>query len=179
MGSLVYCDCWSIRNIVGNELKLHLGVFDVPYQKAPNGPVPQAKKGKKNKPLKQSGTQTTTGQVATILENKYGVMQGFVDLHKQEIADQLASSMAGAIETVMNGGVASLTPLNTATSKIEKVFKFKYLDSEEISQLGIEGVPTEAALKGVNPRFKLKRGPRRSSFVATGLYQSSFHIWFD
>jgi hypothetical protein len=78
----------------------------------------------------------------------------------------------------MQGAPASLNPLGTATSAIEAQFK-NYLDHEDIVQTGAPGVPTEAALKGVNHRLKSKKGTRRPSFVDTGLYESSFKVWSE
>jgi len=45
--------------------------------------------------------------------------------------------------------------------------------------LGYPGVPTRAALMGVNSRLKKRRGKRRPSFRDTGLYQASFMAWVD
>jgi len=161
------------------NLVLHLGVMDVPYFKTPTQKVPQAKKGKLNKPLKSATGTQTTGQVAGYLEKKYGLFQSFADLHTPDIAEMLEGSIAGALETLAMGGSPKSNPFGSATSKIEKLFKFQYLDKEEIAQTGAPGVPTQAAKDGVNHRMKGGRGPRRPSFIDTGLLQSSVKVWID
>lgn len=145
---------------------LHLGVIDIPHS--------------------DEGT-ATTGDVAQDLEDRYKVMQGFMDLHDQEVADDLADSMAGALESIMMGAPPSLDPFGTATSKIEGRFR-TYLEREEIASLGRPGVPTQAALRGTSHRFKGKRnwikngnkkqfGVRRPSFIDTGQYMTTFKVW--
>jgi hypothetical protein len=136
-------------------VKLHFGVIDVPYAEG----------------------NETTGDVAVYLENKYHVMGGFVDLHIQDISDDVTHSFAGALSTMMAGGPVN-NPLASAESKIAGRFK-KFLSDEELAKLGVPGVPTEAALKGVSHRFKSRRGHRRPSFIDTGQYQANAIVWSD
>jgi len=152
-------------------MKLHLGVVDIPYRA--NGPI---KSGKK-KPRFNAGA-TTTGFVAQILEDKYSVMQNFADLHMNDIAELLTIGMAESVESLMQGAPPSLKPFGQPESEIGQLFR-TYLDQSEIRQTGQPGVPTEAALKGVNHRLKNKRGPVRPDFIDTGLYQASFRAWID
>ena len=49
----------------------------------------------------------TTGQVAEILEAKYGILEAFAETYAPQIADAFAHSVAGALESVMMG-----TPIN-------------------------------------------------------------------
>lgn len=165
-----------------SRLTLNLGVIDVPYANAAQPEkVPQAKKGKANKPVKPKspgGTQTT-GDVAEILEAKYGVMDTFAFAMLPDIAKDLEESLAGALETVMMGGAPSGNPFASAQSAITARFK-NFLATGAIEHMGIEGVPTQAALDGVNHRLKhpyAKSNPRRESFVDTGMYQSHFLAW--
>ena len=137
-------------------MTLHLGVMDVPYA---------------------TGGITTAG-VAQILEDKYGVMDGFVFLYEPEIHDALDDSVAGAIESLMAGAPPDIDPFGSGTSKIEKLFR-DYLDKEETNLIGATGVPTAAALAGKSKRFKRNSGPPRPSFIDTGLYQASFKAWVD
>jgi hypothetical protein len=164
-----------------NKITLHLGVIDIPYVNAPSQQkVAKAKKGKNARPIKpkvESGTQTT-GDVAGWLESKYGVMQTFVEQQIPGIAVELEESLAGALENLMMGAQPSGNPFASATSNITQMFK-TYLAEGEIEHAGVAGVPTEAALKGVNHRLKLNRGPRRPSFIDTGLYQQSFIAWIE
>lgn len=141
-------------------MKLHLGVMDMPYS---------------------YGDQSrTTGDVAEILEAKYGIMQQFYDHNSQEIADNLAESMRGSLESLLMGAPPALDPYGSGNSKTEAKFR-DFLDQKVIETYGIPGVPTQAALKGVSHRFKkanARRGPR-PSFIDSGLYQTSFRSWVD
>jgi hypothetical protein len=161
---------------------LHLGVIDLPYANAATQEkVPQAKKGKKNKPIKPkvaSGTQTT-GDVAEWLEKKYGLMDTFAFMRLPDIAKELENSIAGELESLMMGGSGSSNPFKSAESAIESMFK-SFLAKGDIEHAGIEGVPTQAAMRGVNHRLAhpyAKSNPRRESFIDTGTYAASFKCW--
>lgn len=152
---------------------LNLGVVDVPYVDAEK-PATQRKRIKAGKPPEPN--EMTTGDVAEILEAKYHVMEIFYEMHKEDVAKDLAESVVGALETIMMGGPADLDALGGATSKIEERFR-DFLTNREMEKLGYPGVPTQAALDGVNHRFKhpyAQKNKRRPSFVDTGLYQASF-----
>jgi hypothetical protein len=163
---------------LGIIVKLHLGVIDIPYKEFPKK-VAKPKKGKANKPSGVKTGEQTTGDVAEWLENKYGVMQRFADLHQKDIAQSLEKSLAGALESLMMGAPATLNPFGTATNEIEKLFKFTYLDQEEIAKTGASGVPTQAAKDGVNHRLKSGKGDPRPSFIDTGQYQAAFKSWIE
>jgi len=140
-------------------LTLHLGVVEQPYND-PEG--------------------TTTGDVAEILEARYGVMQAFVNAHRADIANDLAEGVAGALETVLAGGPMSNTdPFAAGLAKVEQRFK-DFLSSGEIEAWGVPGVPTEASIKRRSARFKAGKSDRpRPSFIDTGLYEASFKAWID
>jgi hypothetical protein len=152
-------------------MKVHFGVIDLPYRAA--GPL----KTGKTKPKFNAGA-TTTGAVARILEDKYAVMQNFAALHIQDVAEVFSIGMAESLESLMMGAPASINPFGQATSETELLFK-DYLSNSEIRQTGQPGVPTQAALKGVNHRLKSKKGAPRPDFIDTGLYQSSFKAWVE
>jgi hypothetical protein len=162
-------------------LTLNLGIIDVPYANEAQTKVPQARKGKANKPLKpktQSGTQTT-GDVASILEAKYGVMDTFAYAHMPDIAKELENALAGALETLMMGGRPPSNPFASAESSITAMFK-NFLATAAIEHLGVEGVPTQAAKDGVNHRLAhpyAKANERRPSFIDTGTYSAHFLAW--
>lgn len=145
---------------------VHLGVLDVIYEYDTNSQV-----------LSQGPTKTT-GDVAQWLENKYGVIEHFFKLYDERISGAFEEEMQGALENVMLGAPAMQLEdaLAGATSKIEGWFRY-YLSSLEAEGVGMPGVPTAAALKGVNHRLKIKRGARRPSFIDTGLYEASFKVW--
>jgi len=135
-------------------MKLHLGVIDVPE---PEG--------------------NTTYGVAMILEEKYGLFSKFAESNIKNISSHLTDSVAGALETVLQGGKVK-NPFASAESAIDKDFRH-FLDIEEMAKLGVEGVPTKAALMGKSIRFKRKVGPRRPSFIDSGVLQASFKSWVD
>jgi hypothetical protein len=150
---------------MGVIMKIHLGVLEVPYTDS-------------KKPI-------STGDVAEILEKRYAVMQGFVSLHLPDIAAALERSYAGGVESLLMGAPTNdsrVLLFGKAENDIEQMFRH-YLDAEEILQtFGVPGlgkVPTQAALDGVSKRFKRLRGPRRPSFIDSGLYQNSFRAWVD
>lgn len=163
---------------------LHLGVLDLPYVEAP----PPAKKPPKRAPRRprphkahaKKFSNNTTGDVAEILEAKYHVMELFWELHQDDIAEDFADSLSGAIETFIMGGPVNFDVTGTATSRIEDRFK-QMLSLRELDALGYPGIPTAAAEHGVSHRFKRARQKRaaRPSFVDTGLYASSFKAWVD
>lgn len=150
-------------------ITLHLGVADVPY-----GPPPS--KGKK-KPPKSTGI--TTGDVAEILEAKYHVMRIFFEMHDEEVINYLGDGLKDALEALFSGAPISLDPFGEGCSKIEDRFK-QFLSQREMERLGYPGVPTKAAIKGVNHRFRhpyASANMRRPSFIDTGQYQASFKAW--
>lgn len=154
-------------------IKLHLGVYDLPYAQAPKRH--QRKTG-------SAGTQTT-GDVAGWLESRYHVMEIFFEDKRDDIAADLEESLQGALESILMGAgnANSFDPTGKAMSAIEDRFK-TYLSSGEIEQSGYPGVPTQAAKDGVNHRLKHpygKTNPQRPSFIDTGLYQASFKAWAD
>ena len=176
--------------------RLHLGVLDLPYVNAPqdvNKPrpakaPPPTKSGKPRKVrarkhgpwlpgTKVHSGEQTTGDVAGWLEDKYKPMEAYLATHGQEVADNLAQSMLGAMEAQLMGGPAG-DPYAEGASKIEEGFK-AFLSAGEIETLGIPGLPTGAASRGVNHRLKLKKGAPRPSLIDTGLYQSSFKAWVE
>jgi hypothetical protein len=158
---------------------LHLGVVDQPYNMA-------RKKGQK-----RVASNITTGDVAGFLEENYHVMQTFANVHLADIADDLAKSMAGAMENLMLGAPIAMSPYARAESMIRQRFN-DFIDNKEMDRLGIPGVPTQASLEGVNHRKKSGRNkPKgktakaraesviRPSFLDTGLYESSMRVWVE
>jgi cytochrome P450 len=147
---------------------LHLGVIDVAYTFTP----PPAK-GRRRRAV---ASTVSTGDVAGWLENRYHVLENFFQLHGEDVADDVAKSLKGAVESLMMGAPATIDPYGSATSEIESRMKM-FLTDREMEKISYPGVPTQAAQRGVNHRLKVKRGPRRPSFVDTGLYLSSLKAW--
>lgn len=137
---------------------IHLGVIEEPYDNSEGG--------------------STTGDVAEILEAKYGIMSAFMERHGQQISGLIEDSLVGAMENMLLAGPGTADPLAVAESKIEHLFK-EFLSTGEIEQMGIPGVPTKAALKGRSLRLKIKRGAPRPSFIDSGKYEDTFRAWSD
>ena len=154
-------------------VNLVFGVIDVPYDNGTKAP----RKGK-GKRRGKTNEPTTTVKVATILEDKYGVMATFYDAHKDDIMRDMIESAEGALETLFMGGPV-VQPFAEAGSKIDAAFK-TFLLTAEIENMGIPGVPTQAAIDRRSLRFKSKVGPsKRPSFIDTGTYELSFRSWVE
>lgn len=167
MGAGLHGDCTDGLSDLRYFLmrKLYLGVVDIPYQ-----PTEGRDKG-----------LPSTGDVAEWLEKKYGVMESFVNVNEDEIAERLAQSMSAALQDLLIGAPPGGDPLREGFSNIEEDFK-RYVESRQVEGQGLPGVPTQAALDGVNHRLKhpyAKGNPRRSSFVDTGQYLAAFKVWSD
>ena len=167
-----------------NHLTINLGVIDVPYaHHSEENKVPQAKKGKANKPLKETSASATktTGDVAEILEEKYGILDTFAFMRLPDIAKELENSIAGELETLMMGGRPAGNPFQGAESAITAMMK-NFISSGAAEHSGIEGTPTQAALNGVNHRLKhpyAKANARRPSFIDTSMYMDHMICWFS
>ena len=152
---------------------LHLGVVEFPYAHEP----PEAKA--KAKP--SDTPNVTTGDVAEILEEKYHVMRIFFELHAKEITKTLESGLSASLEALLSGAPPPKNAFQGAEEKIGEQFR-QFLSSKEMEKIGYPGVPTKAALAGVNHRLKhpyAKTNKPRPSFIDTGLYQKSFRAWVD
>lgn len=147
---------------------LHLGVIDQPYSV-------QRTKGRR----KATASTKTTGDVAQWLEDEYHIMEHFAELHRDDITKSIDNAIAGSMETMMMGGPAELS-LDSAVSEIATMMK-DMITNQELDRLGFPGIPTQAALRGVNHRMAhpYARRPARPSFRDTGLFQASMTAWFD
>ena len=155
--------------------QLVFGVIDIPYENA--GAPPKPRKGKRKRA--KAGEPTTTVMVATWLEDKYGVMGHFYDAHKDQITGELVESLEGALENVFAGAPMTDNPFADGTQEIGKMFRV-FLMTAEIEQMGVDGVPTQAAIERRSLRFKDKLSDhQRPSFVDTSTYESSFVSWVE
>jgi hypothetical protein len=142
-------------------LTLHLGVMVVSYRTA----------------TKKVGA-LTTGDVAQILESKYGILAAYARVHGKDIADALAGSMRTALEAKIMGA-PSVDPFGSGTQKIQQGMK-DFILTKEVEKVGLPGVPTQAALNGVNHRLKhpyAKKNSRRPSFRDTGTMVGAYRAW--
>jgi hypothetical protein len=155
---------------------LHLGVIDISY-----GTPPSAGKRRRGSNSTIANTKTT-GDVADLLEQKYHVMELFVE----EIGiDHISKSLEQSLEDAMNDIAAGAPPqgirlTQQAEQEMETAFRI-FIDQQELDGV-VPGVPTAAALKGVSHRLShpyAKGNPSRPSFRDTGQYQASFRAWID
>lgn len=159
-------------------VRLHLGVADIPYG---GSQAPASRRGSRRRPPTPAG-RVSTGDVAEILERRYGVMGKFLELHGQLVADELAGAMRDRLEVLLMGGPATpggaLLP-EGSLSAIEQRFR-QMLNNRELDGK-VPGVPTGAAGAGVSHRMKnpyARRGTR-PSFIDTGQYQTTMRAWVD
>lgn len=142
---------------------LHLGVIDLPYAHDPEG--------------------KTTGDVAEILERKYGVMETFFEAYEEPINNEIHKGYEEALESMLMGAPAQdfETILNAGTSGVERLFH-EFIETGEAERRSIPGTPTKASLRRRSLRFKAKKATKpRPSFYDTGLYEGSFkaRVEFD
>lgn len=133
-------------------ITFHLGVIDIPY----------------------GDEDTTTGDVAEYLEEKYQIMQTFFDRYGNDIADLMSKDLAASLENMFAGAPPAKDPFAEAMSKVHNLF-VAFLDNQEMN--GMPGVPTRRALDGISKRLKNKKGDPRASFVDTGTYQAAMRAW--
>lgn len=149
--------------------KLTLGELDVAYA-TPSGESGTVK-----------ATITTTGRVAEILEERYGVMQTFFERRKEKIAEFLGDSVADAIADVLSGRQTRTSPTYGAEQRIEAEFR-SFLDANEMDAISVALAGPEisnphisaAAARGDNSRKKSMKSNARPAFIDTGLYRQSF-----
>lgn len=166
---------------------LHLGVVDFPY--ATRVPDPQRRVGvrtrKGGKPAAFTAPPSggeTTGDVATWLEEKYHVMEVFFEeAGADAIQTAIEHSAEMAIEALIMGNPS---PGLTLTAQAETEIKeaFDVFITLQLADGIIPGVPTKAALKGVNHSLKhpyAKGNPERPSFKDTGTYRGAFWVGID
>lgn len=140
-------------------ITLHLGVMDVPYAKG-----------------------ASTGGVAEILEQEYGIMEYFVHVKDDEIAAELEKDLVDFIDDSLSGRAINSYPFSGSCNKIESMFRRALTDQfMDGSSFSGRPVPTMASLLGISHRFKGKKNRRgvRPSFIDTGTYRQSFKAWVE
>ena len=163
-------------------MKVVLGVVNVPYADSSYPKVGARKMGKNAAKGRRNKTRgkgsITTLEVAKILESQYKPLQNFFKANGQSIADDLAQGYSNALKAVLMGAPPNLDPSGSAMSKAETRWR-QFLSSKGLDRMGVKGVPTKAALRGVSHRFKhpYAKRPSRPSFIDTGLYQASVRLW--
>jgi hypothetical protein len=148
---------------VGINLKLHLGVNQVP---------------------EWGNSDWDTYDVAKHLEETYGLYSAFAEYEGQKMADYLADSVAGSMETLLQGGITK-DPFASGTAKITEDFR-KFISNqtaEKVLSPGSNGfpVPTKAALVGRSKRKArpYAKGDRRPSFIDSGIFEKNIKTWVE
>jgi len=138
-------------------VELNLGVIDAPHL----------------------DSRITTGDLAQILESKYDLFRGFYESNADQIADILARSIDSAMSDLLNTGHAPENPYADGCEEIAALFK-SFLDTGAAEKIGMIGVPTQAALKGINHRKSaFQKGARRPSFEDTMMLRNSLLAWME
>lgn len=131
----------------------------------------------------------TTGDVAQILEARYGIMGMFYLLRGDDIQHAIEELFKDRLEALQLGQPPGQFPAHL--DDVEQSFR-NFLDTRQMDGRA-PGVPTQASLNGVNHRLKHpyrryiyrrgrrtnRRAPSRPSFIDTGLYQASFRAWIE
>lgn len=163
---------------MGHDLKLHLGINDVPYSRSY---APQRTRvGGTLRPARPPAgdNRMSTGDVAEILEARYGIMQFFWDRYGDEIREVIADALRGRMENQLMGAPTTdeLLPVGSL-SKVEEMFR-SFLDNREMDGR-VAGVPTGAARMGVSHRMlhPYARRAERPSFIDTGQYSTHFRAF--
>jgi hypothetical protein len=149
-----------------NNFVLHMGFLNTPYTKQAIAAPMAAAKAHEAKSRRHYSKTKTTQSVANILENKYGILEKFMELYEDDITDIIHEKLDSFI-------IQSLSEKRKVTSermvqymkpntvRIEKMFR-GFLDRDET------GETVKAAMKRSKPPF-----------IRTGLYRASFRSWVD
>jgi hypothetical protein len=150
-------------------MKISLGVLDVPYNRQSS----YRSVGRRSAPRRVRKFATiTTGELADILEAKYGITEFFLEEHGEEFIKDILEGYAENLARPEKGRGSKTDYLGKAVKRGEEMFR-EMLDNKELDGKR-PGVPTNAAELGF--RFGRKTSAGRPSFVDTGLYRDSFRI---
>ena len=107
----------------------------------------------------------TVEEVAHAIEDRYGVMQKFVEMNPALIGDQVATMLAKRLE----GEAITGEPMSPIIKAFQDALVNKKFDGTS------RGVPTMASIKGRGWRKNSpKRQKGRPSFIDTETYKNSF-----
>ncbi|MEY3760484.1 MAG: hypothetical protein RIR39_1975 [Pseudomonadota bacterium] len=136
----------------------------------------------------ESNSLVTTAAVAKHLEKKYHIYAAFHSKHGNDIRAIIQETLTDMLRAALSGAYSRPITAEMITQqccpRIDQLFK-KFLDDKEIEGMGIDGVPTKAALDGISHRFKnprlstknkkmgLTQNPPRPSFIDRGKYRNS------
>jgi len=134
----------------------------------------------------------TTFTVAQSLEKRYHLFTAFAETNIDFIAKELATDAANMLTALMNNeptGAAFADAGDAITNRFKQ-----FISLREDEQVGLVGVPTQAALAGLTLRTKNKKsitkvrkgakyvrvyGAARPSFIYSGIMQASLKCWVE
>lgn len=120
---------------------------------------------------------TTTHEVAEILEKKYGVMDVFVQAHRQAILDDVSKAYVTMLKRYLKTGSAWGNHHEFPLERTDAAFR-DYLSRDEWQKL--TGRTIGAAQGGISSRKKAGRyETARPAFIDTGLYRRSFRAFLQ
>lgn len=135
---------------------------------------------------------STTFEVATKLEAKYGLFSSFAENNMPFITDQLMLDSSNTFAAILKGEPVG-DPFGDASNAITDRFK-QFISNSEAETVGLPNVPTQAALAGLTLRTKKGKaigkvrkggkyvrvyGSRRPSFIYSGVMESSLKCWVE
>lgn len=116
----------------------------------------------------------TTGDVAEILEEKYGIMSCFFEMYEEQINAIIIDTITDAFTDAFDGLPVDLPTLLTASLPEIHVLFEEFILTKKMDGK-VDGVPTKRSIDGINHRKKLRSiDPYRPSFLDSRLYMSSF-----
>ncbi|MXV43465.1 hypothetical protein GS501_00015 [Saccharibacter sp. 17.LH.SD] len=149
----------------------------------------------------------TTADVARILEARYGLFSRFVAANAEWIQERLEAAFETNIAEALVTGIVPASPYRVVAQQLQAKLQ-EAINSGSIERMGLGPgkVPTQAAIDGVNHRFKsgfnnvspsdakrfrreqakLPRGERkrlkgdpRPSFRDTGIFERALMAWAE
>jgi hypothetical protein len=166
--------------VAARDIVIHMGFLNTPYTSKNMRNAKAAVLAHEAKRRSSAGPSRNAENIAGILENKYGIVGTFLDVHGEAIDELVTETFENYVVDVLTQVKKPTSArmaefMNSRTNKIEKLFR-SFIHNEEMNGM-VDGVPTKAS-KGK----KRKRGistPKRPSFERSGIYRASFRCWAD
>jgi hypothetical protein len=131
------------------------------------------------KPQRAYGEGKTTLEVAQELEDKYHIVEKFLEMEEDRINELAGDVITDAFEDIEKFTRHKWKKRTKAMEGIESRFRANLVGRKYDGVLS--GVPTMAAIRGVshlNQHPYAKRASR-PSFIDTGMYMRSFRAWLE
>jgi hypothetical protein len=148
------------------NIVIHMGFINTPYIRANMTAPMSAARAHEKKSRRHYSKTKTAQQVANILEDKYGILEKFMEEYDDRIKESLHAKAKDFIlqSLTQKGKLASdrmAQYMKPNTSQIEKMFR-GFLDRNET---------------GIGVAVASKKG--RPAFIDSGVYRASFRVWAD